>query len=163
MIAKRYNEVLLGLTLLFHLQWFFGNVYEEILTPNQFVASIEQINSYNKFFSITEPYYYYVPLTQMGTIILVYLAFSHHVSQPDQKKLIRSAAITSILATALTIYIVTQYNLKMFFGDVNRFGEGIHRLYAEWAALNGLRIALVGITIWLLFKAYRNLLKSCTH
>lgn len=70
MKVKKYVEGLLVLSLLFHLQWFFGNLYEEILTPNQIVASIEQINSYNKFFSITEPYYYYVPLTQLGTLIV---------------------------------------------------------------------------------------------
>lgn len=160
MITRRHVEALLVLSLLFHLQWFFGNVYEEILTPNQFVASIEQINSYNRFFSITEPYYYYVPLSQIGTIILLYLAYSQSIVQPEQKKLLRRGAFTSVLATLLTIYIVTQYNLKMFFGDVDRFGERIHRLYMEWAALNGVRIALVGVTVWFIFKSYRHYIKG---
>lgn len=160
MLTNRYVEILLALTLLFHLQWFFGNLYEEILTPNQIVASVEQLNSYNKFFSITQPYYYYVPLTQIGTIMLLFLAFSRSIPQTEQKKLLRRAAFLSVLATALTVYIVTQYNLRMFFGEVNGFGEGIHRLYVKWAALNGVRIAIVGTTIWFLVKAYRGQVKT---
>lgn len=157
MKIKNYIEILLVITLLTHLQWFFGNLYEEILTPNSIVATTEQINAYNHFFSITEPYYYYVPSTQIGVLILFYLAFSSKLPA-NLQKLLRFAAAFSGLNIFLTFYIVTQYNLKMFFGDVDRFGEGIHQLYLQWAILNGVRVLLSGIVIFFLFKAYRGLI-----
>lgn len=156
---RKHIEVLLILSLLFHLQWFFGNLYEEILTPNSLVATIEQINAYNRFSSVTEPYYYYIPLTQIGTLITFYLAFFGSLPLRLRKRL-RFAALTSGLATVLTIYIVTQYNLKMFFGDVEHHGERIHQLYLEWGILNGVRILLVGAAIFFLFRVYRNAIKA---
>lgn len=156
---KKHTEILLVLTLFFHLQGFFGNLYEEILTPNSIVATIEQINAYNRFPSITKPYYYYVPFTQIGVLIVFYLAVFGGLPAKLQK-LVRYAAAISGLTTALTVYIVTQYNLKMFFGDVDYLGERIHQLHLEWAILNGIRIILLGVTIFFLFKAYRNALKA---
>lgn len=157
-MRQKYIESLLILALFFHLQWFFGNFYEEILIPNQIVASIRQLNEYNRFFCITQPVYYYVPLTQIGFLITLFLAFVRSDLHPATTRLIRWAATTSLAAIALTFYIVTQYNLKMFFGDVDRFGEHIHALYLQWAMLNGVRIILVGVTVTFLAMAYRRFL-----
>jgi hypothetical protein len=157
-ITKR-TEVALLLALLFHLQWMFGNIYEEILIPNSVVASTEALNNYNKFFSLTEPYYYYVPLTQIGTLIVCYAAIMIPMPQAI-KRLMRRAALASGLATALTIFIVTQYNLKMFFGDVSHFGDTINRLYLEWAVLNAFRILLVGTAVYFIFKGYQQIVQS---
>lgn len=152
------TEIVLALSLLFHLQWFFGNLYEEILTPNSIVASIEIISAYNRYFAITEPYYYYIPLTQIGFFLVLFLAFFKTSFSPKIKTLLRRAAITSGAAIALTVYIVTQYNLKMFFGNVDRLGARIHLLYLEWAILNGLRVFLLGLTISFLYRTYRRFL-----
>lgn len=157
---KKRTEILFVLTLLFHLQGFFGNIYEEVLVPNSIVATIEQINAYNRFPSITEPYYYYIPLTQIGVLIVLYLAVFGSSLPAKPRKLMRYAAVFSVLTVVLTVYIVTQYNLKMFFGDVNHLGERIHQLHLEWAILNGIRIILYGVAIFFLFKAYRNAIKG---
>jgi hypothetical protein len=149
-------EILFILTLLFHLQWFFGNLYEQVLTPNAIVASIEQINAYNRFFTVTEPYFYYIPLTQIGTLLTIFLAFRLRAESFSGD--LRKSAVTTVLATFLTIYIVTQYNLKMFFGDVNHLGERVHELFFQWAVLNAVRILLLGITIIYLLRAYRSFL-----
>ena len=156
---KKHIEILIFFSLLFHLQWLFGNLYEEILTPNSITATVEQLNAYNDFPSITEPYYYYIPLTQIGTLIVFYLAFFSDLPSKLRKPL-RFSAAASGLATALTVFIVTEYNMKMFFGDVTRFGEHVHQLYLEWAILNGLRIILIGAAIFFLFGTYRNSLKG---
>lgn len=153
------TEILLVLTLLFHLQGFFGNLYEEVLTPNSIAATIEQINAYNSFPSITKPYYYYIPFTQIGVLLVFYLAVFGDLPA-KQQKLVRYAAVISGLTTALTVYVVTQYNLKMFFGDVTHLGERIHQLHLEWAILNGIRVIMSGIAIFFLFKAYRNAIKG---
>ncbi|MBW4471959.1 MAG: hypothetical protein KME45_16355 [Stenomitos rutilans HA7619-LM2] len=157
------TEIVLTLSLLFHLQWFFGNLYEEILTPNSIVASVEQINAYNRFFAITEPYYYYIPLTQIGFCLIVLLALTKTSVPSRLKTLLHRAAFTSGSAIALTGYIVTQYNLKLFFGNVDRFGERLHLLYLEWAILNGVRLLLLGITIFFLYKVYRGFLIKQSH
>lgn len=162
-MKRKSTEILLALSLLFHLQWFFGNVYEEILTPNSIVASAQQLNSYNSYFSVTEPYYYYIPLTQIGFFLVMFLAFFNKGVPAELKPLLRRGALTSGAAIALTAYIVTQYNLKLFFGNVDHFGERIHRLYLEWAILNGVRIILVGGTSISLFQAYRALLTKSAY
>ncbi|MBW4691191.1 MAG: hypothetical protein KME27_05425 [Lyngbya sp. HA4199-MV5] len=156
-MKHKSTEIVLALALLFHLQWFFGNLYEEILTPNNVVASIEQINAYNRYFAITKPYYYYIPFTQIGFLLVLFLAFKTDLPSKI-KSLVRRAAITSGAAIALTVYIVTQYNLKLFFGNVDRVGERIHLLYLEWAILNGFRVLLLGITIFFLYRTYRHFL-----
>ena len=156
---KKTTEFLFIVILLTHLQGFFGNLYEEILTPNSIVASIEQINAYSSFFSITKPYYYYVPFTQIGVLLLIYLAFFGRLSSKIQR-LLRFAAATSGLTVVLTAYIITQYNLKMFFGDITHLAEQIHQLYLEWAILNGIRVLLAGTTSFFLFKAYRSAIQG---
>lgn len=161
MIRHNRIELLLGAALLFHLLWFFGNLYEEVLIPNSIVASIAQINAYNQFFSVTEPYYYYVPLSQLGTLIAIFLAFAGDQPNPAFKRLVRWGAGASTLALLLTVYIVTQYNLKMFFGPVDHFGEPLlHQLYLEWGLLNALRILLTGTAGVFLFRAYRGFLRG---
>jgi hypothetical protein len=75
----RHLEVLLGLALLTQLQWLFGNIYEEVLTPNSIAASTQALDAYNAFFRYTEPYYYYVPLTHLGCIAICILAMSRSV------------------------------------------------------------------------------------
>lgn len=157
-MKPRRTEILLVLALVFHLQWFFGNVYEEILTPNQIVATTEQVNAYNRFFSLTQPYFYYVPLTQIGFLITLFLAVRPGEVLRAQRRSLRLAAGASALATGLTAYIVTQYNLKMFFGPVDHLGDRIHQLYLEWALLNLARIVLTGAAIAFLFLAYRKAL-----
>ncbi|HEY9627234.1 MAG TPA: hypothetical protein V6C84_08025 [Coleofasciculaceae cyanobacterium] len=157
-MKNKSTEVVLVLALLFHLQWFFGNLYEEILTPNSIVASAEKINAYNSYFVITKPYYYYVPLTQIGFLGVLFLAFFKSGLSSQVSVLLRRAAVLSGMATVLTGYIVTQYNLKMFFGNVDHLQAKIHLLYLEWAILNGFRILLVGTTIFFLYQAYRMLL-----
>lgn len=156
---KRRLEVLLVLSLLFHLMWFSGNLYEQILTPNQIVASVEQISNYNNFFSITKPYYYYVPLTQIGTLITIYLAFFSGLRTELTRA--RFAALASISAFLLTIFIVTQYNLNIFLSDVSHLSDSISQLHIEWAVLNGIRIVLVGMAIIFLFRVYRRFIKEC--
>ncbi len=159
-MKAKHLEWLLLAAIFFHLQWFFGNLYEAILAPNSIAASVSELNAYNRFFKKTAPYYYYVPLTQIGFLITFILCFAAKECFPGTIKKLRGAAVLSALATLLTAFIVTKYNLKMFFGEVDGLGPRIHQLHIEWAVLNGVRLMLVGGTVFLLTKAYRSVLRS---
>lgn len=157
-MAKKVDWIL-GISLLTQLQWLFGNVYEEILTPNSIVASIPQINAYNRFFRITEPYFYYVPLTQLGAFSILFLALWSWTPDVIRSPL-RKAAGAGCTAVALTVFIVTQYNLKMFFGTVDHLGAMVHQRYLEWALLNAVRVFLVATEVYFAWQAYRTLLMN---
>lgn len=147
-------ETILGFAILTQLQWLFGNVYEEILTPNSITASIQSLNCYNSFFRWTEPYFYYIPLTQLGCLTLVGMAFSSRTPRAI-RPLLAKAAVCGISALALTAFIVIHYNLRMFFGPVDHLGSAVHRLYLEWALFNALRIVMVGAECFFALQAYR--------
>lgn len=154
---SRHLEVLLGCALLTQLQWLFGNIYEEVLIPNSIAASIPALNAYNAFFRYTEPYHYYVPLTQFGCIVIWILAMSGSVPSPVKAHLTH-AAVAGAMAMSATAFIVIHYNLRMFFGSVDSLGASVHRRYLEWAIWNAIRIVLVGCEVFFAIRAYRFLL-----
>lgn len=158
-LGSRTNrqEIVLGFALLTQLQWLFGNIYEEVLTPNSITASIASLNCYNAFFKWTEPYFYYIPLTQAGCLTLLWLAIWPKTERVLKPLLVRAAVFGSA-ALLLTAFIVIHYNVRMFFGSVDHLGSAVHRLYFEWAAFNAVRIVLVGCECAFAFKAYRLLL-----
>src|SRR3954451_14563166 len=100
-----YLEALLGCALLTQLQWLFGNLYEEILTPNSIAASTQALDAYNAFFRYTEPYYYYVPLTHLGCIAICISAISRGIPVAVKAPL-RRAAVFGVMAMSVTAFIV---------------------------------------------------------
>lgn len=152
----RYLEVWLGFALLTQLQWLFGNIYEEVLTPNSITASIEALDAYNAFFRYTEPYYYYVPLTHLGCIAICIMATSRSVPLAVKSPLMRAAAF-GVMALCATAFIVIHYNLRMFFGSVDYLGASVHRRYMEWAIWNAIRIVFVAFEVVFCIRAYRSL------
>lgn len=150
----RSLEILLGFALLTQLQWLFGNIYEEVLTPNSIAASIQALDAYNAFFRYTEPYYYYVPLTQLGCLAICSLAASRSVPFAVKAPLKR-AAFFGAMALSATAFIVIHYNLRMFFGSVDYLGASVHRRYLEWAIWNAVRIVFVACEVLFCIRAYR--------
>jgi hypothetical protein len=134
-------------------QWFFGNLYEQIvLVPNSLVSSYAQHRCWQAYFVVTNPIYYYVPFTQLAVCLVWYLCFTQ--KHPEIKKLLYRASLYGLLALALTAVIVTQLNLKVFFGNLDLIKDQLYQLSLIWMIANGVRLVLVGATLGYTFKSY---------
>ncbi len=132
--------------------WFFGNLYEGIvLAPNQLVDTIEKLEIWDQYFTVTNPIFYFVPITHLAVILIWILAFNRKLSY-DVAKDIKKSAVILFLAEVVTVYIVTQLNLSLFFGE--EFSQKSIFKVRLWNVLNLLRVILVGRALWFAFKAY---------
>lgn len=144
---------LLAFSLFFLAHWFFGNLYEEIvLAPNQLTNSYEALKSWQGYFTITNQIYYYVPFTQIAVFVVCFLYLKS--SNEKEKRLLKKASIFGLLSIIITALIVTQLNLKLFFGDIEKYKEQIYNLSVIWLIGNALRLYLVGNTLYYTFKTY---------
>lgn len=141
------------------LYWFFGNLYEQVvISPNWIVNSEEQMKRLNDFFIVTTPTLYFVPITQLATI-LVWIAFFVNKT-PITKVWYRRAAVFAVLSTILNFIIVSTTVIKLFSPEYQSYRNGLYDLCFRWNILNVFRMALVGTTIYFLFGAYRVLDKQ---
>jgi hypothetical protein len=150
--SKTFNRLLI-FSLFFLAHWFFGNLYEEIVVaPNQLTNTYESLKHWRQYFIISNPIYYYVPFTQIAVIAVCYLYF---VAKNDiEKKLLKKAGIFGLLAIAISIVIVTQLNLKLFFGDIEKYKSEVFSLSVTWLIANGIRLYFVGSSLYYTFRAY---------
>jgi len=152
MTNKTFNRLCI-FSLFFTACWFFGNLYEEIvIVPNQLSDTYRALQLWQSYFTVTNPIYYYVPFTQIAVVVIWILFFTS--KQLKEKQLLKKAAICGTIAIALTILIVTQINMKLFYGDLNKYKDQLYSLVIMWLFGNALRLLLVGISLYLLFKAY---------
>lgn len=136
--------------------WLFGNLYEAIVfSPNWVVDSPAQLKRLNDFYVHTSPVIYFVPVTQLATVLVWILFFVHKTTavKPDLKK----ASVFALLATGLNVFIVSTIVLKLFGTDYAAYGDYLSTLTWRWNFLNGVRILLVGTTFYFLFNAYRKM------
>lgn len=68
--------------------------------------------------------------------------------------MLKKAALLGLGAIVLTALIVTQLNLKLFFGDLERYREQLFTLSVIWPIGNAIRICLVGGALVYTFKTY---------
>ena len=138
------------------LYWFFGNLYETIvISPNWVMDSPTQMKRLNEFFVLTSPTLYFVPITQIATIV-VWIIWGRNKIDTVKREL-KWAGIFSILATILNVVIVSTVVLKLFARDFEKYGEYLTTLTWRWNILNFFRMVLVGTTIYFLFNVYRKL------
>jgi hypothetical protein len=136
--------------------WFFGNLYETIvISPNWVVDSPAQLKRLNEFFVTTSPTIYFVPITQLATILVWFLFWKNKVD--SVKTELRNASILAVLATILNAVIVSTIVLKLFAPDFEKYGDYLTTLTWRWNVLNCFRMILVATTIYYLFNAYRKL------
>jgi hypothetical protein len=136
--------------------WFFGNLYETIvISPNWVVDSPAQLKRLNEFFVTTSPTIYFVPITQLATILVWFLFWKNKVD--SVKTELRNASILAVLATILNALIVSTIVLKLFAPDFEKYGDYLTTLTWRWNVLNCFRMILVATTIYYLFNAYRKL------
>ncbi|WP_412476570.1 hypothetical protein [Flavobacterium sp. TBRC 19031] len=152
MQIKTFNR-LLGFSLFFLAHWFFGNLYEEIvLAPNQLTESYQALKNWQGYFTVTNQIFYYVPFTQIAVFVVCYLYFK--AANSKEKAYLKKASIFGLLSIALTALIVTQLNLKLFFGDIEKYKSEIYTLSVIWLIGNAIRLYLVGSSLYFTFKAY---------
>jgi small-conductance mechanosensitive channel len=152
MQQQTYNR-LLGFSLFFLAHWFFGNLYEEIvLAPNQLMNTFQALKSWHSYFTYTNQIHYYVPFTQLAVVVLCILYFKSH--QEVEKALLKRASLFGVSAIVLTILIITQLNLKLFFGDLEQHKQEIRTLSIIWFIGNALRLYLVGSALYYTLKLY---------
>jgi hypothetical protein len=154
MTNKISNDLLLfalfGISL-----WFFGNLYEGIvIAPNMLKDSIHKVQDWQNFFVITNPVIFYVPVAPMAIFIIIFLYFRTNGDKTILKRHLKCATISGLLALALGILIVTQINLKLFFGDVQKYSKDIYKMSVLWNVLNIIRLAFLIPTLLYTFKAY---------
>ncbi len=136
--------------------WFFGNLYEAIvISPNWVVDSPTQMKRLNEFFVTTSPTIYFVPLTQIATVLVWFLLWKNKVNSIRLE--LKRASIFAVLVTILNTIIVSTVVLKLFGTDFEKYGDFLTTLTWRWNVLNFFRMVLVGMTIYYLFNAYRKL------
>lgn len=146
-------EKLLLISLFFLAHWFFGNLYEEIvLAPNQIVNTHERLQCWQNYFTVTNQIYYYVPFTQISVIIVCCLFWT--CKDQTVKSLLKKASIFGLLSIVVTVIIITQLNVKLFFGNLEQYRDQLFAMSIIWMIANALRIYLVGSALFYTFRSY---------
>lgn len=136
--------------------WFFGNLYEAVvISPNWVYDSAAQLERLNAFFQRSSPTLYFVPLTQLATMLVWYVTWRNR--EPSASRPLRWASLFAVLATALNFAIVSTLVTRLFGETRSTEPATIQSLTVRWNSLNALRIALTGSTMVALFEAFRRL------
>lgn len=158
-MTKPIQKNLTLLAVLGLLYWFFGNLYETIvISPNWIVDSPAQMQRLNHFFVRTSPTLYFVPLTQIATLLvwLVWLINREDYLKRDYKM----AAIFAAFSTLLNFFIVSTIVIKLFGDDFMTRADQLNTLCWRWNVLNTFRMIVVFTTTHFMFQAFRKLDKA---
>jgi hypothetical protein len=151
---KWYNGILL-FTLFGIAMWFFGNLYEAIVIgPNMIHDSMNRLHAWQQFFVLTNPVFFYVPIPQLATLALLGLFIKAPAGSVELKRLLKIANVFQLSSIALSVYIISQINFKLFFGDLSKYTDSVAALALLWNVLNIIRVLLVGVALTFVFKAY---------
>jgi hypothetical protein len=141
----------LQLALFFMAYWFFGNLYEEIvLIPNQLVNTLDALNCWQSYFTITDQLYYFVPCVLASVMLTSILFFKS--KERVQRKLLKKATIFAMLPAGLSIIIVNELNEKLFYGNLEEYKDQLQFLATLWMLGNAIRMCMVGIAMYFLFQ-----------
>ena len=139
------RRILMYFTVFGIAMWFFGNLYEAIVIgPNIAGDSKEQLKAFQQFTEVTNPVYYYVPLTLIAAITLLVWFFRTSWRAPEKLSLALSA-VAQIAGIALSVYIITKLNMTLFFGALGETPHELHQLALRWNVLNLIRLALAAV------------------
>jgi hypothetical protein len=160
MKSKLFNNLLLfslcGIAL-----GFFGTLYEGVVYGPKFLdVSMERMLFWKSFTSVISPVIYYVPWVYLATITLVVLYFNAPKERDGTKKRLKLAGIFQIASLALTIYILTQINFKLMFGNLEKYAGTIPAKVILFNILSVLRVAFGAMALAFVFKAYIQIQKG---
>ncbi len=134
--------------------WLFGNLYESIVfSPNWVEDSPAQMRRLHEFFTHTGPTLYFVPLTQLATLLAWVLLWRNR--DDAARPFYRRAGLWAVALTAVNAYIVAVVVPKLFGANYLSQAERLTSYCWQWNILNVLRMALTATTMAYLFNAYR--------
>ena len=106
--------------------YFFGILYEGVVYgPKLMDVSMERMLFWKNFTSVISPIIYYVPWVYLATLALIVLYFKTPKEKAELKNKLQWASILQIVSLALTIYILTQINFKLRFGNLEKYADAI--------------------------------------
>jgi hypothetical protein len=127
--------------------WFFGNLYEAVVIgPNIAGDTKEQLRAFQQFTVVTNPVYYYIPLTQIAAVTLI-VWFVRTPWRAPEKRSLFIASLAEIAAVALSIYIIVKLNMTLFFGSLGETPDELHRLALQWNLLNLIRVGVTALAL----------------
>ncbi|AMW18479.1 hypothetical protein Chelonae_p0728 [[Mycobacterium] chelonae subsp. bovistauri] len=127
--------------------WFFGNLYEAVVIgPNIAGDTKEQLRAFQQFTVVTNPVYYYIPLTQIAAVTLIVWFVRTPWRAPEKRSLFIASA-AEIAAVALSIYIIVKLNMTLFFGSLGETPDELHRLALQWNLLNLVRVGVTALAL----------------
>jgi hypothetical protein len=135
--------------------WFFGNLYEGIvIAPNLLAGPVDKLRHWQTFFTATNPVYFYIPIAPLAALTIFILYFKTAKENIALKRHLGYAALFLIIALGLSIFIITQINLQLFFGVIPRVPGKAYQLSVLWNILNGVRIIFLAGALYQAFQAY---------
>ena len=153
MMSNKTFDRFLFFALFFMAYAFFGNLYEEIvLVPNHLTNPSAVLSAYHRYFVLSNPVYYFVPVTQLAIVVVVILFFKSEDGR--QKELLKKAVIYCLLSVVVTAFIVTQINLKLFSPEFVPYADELYTLSIMWLVGNTLRMIFVGGSLYFILKTY---------
>ena len=141
------RRILMYFTVFGIAMWFFGNLYEAVVIgPNIAGDTKEQLRAFQQFTVVTNPVYYYIPLTQIAAVTLI-VWFVRTPWRAPEKRSLFIASLAEIAAVALSIYIIVKLNMTLFFGSLGETPDELHRLALQWNLLNLVRVGVTALTL----------------
>lgn len=141
------RRILMYFTVFGIAMWFFGNLYEAVVIgPNIAGDTKEQLRAFQQFTVVTNPVYYYIPLTQIAALTLI-VWFVRTPWRAPEKRSLFIASLAEIAAVALSIYIIVKLNMTLFFGSLGETPDELHRLALQWNLLNLVRVGVTALAL----------------
>ncbi|OHU33932.1 anthrone oxygenase family protein [Mycobacteroides chelonae] len=141
------RRILMYFTVFGIAMWFFGNLYEAVVIgPNIAGDTKEQLRAFQQFTVVTNPVYYYIPLTQIAAVTLI-IWFVRTPWRAPEKRSLFIASLAEIAAVALSIYIIVKLNMTLFFGSLGETPDELHRLALQWNLLNLIRVGVTALAL----------------
>jgi hypothetical protein len=153
-MTRAFNHLLL-FSLFGIAMWFFGNLYEAIVIgPNMLQNSVHQLQAWRNFFVVTNPVFFYVPVPQLATVAVIILFIKTPADKTEIKRYLKTATIFQVVSIILSVYIITQLNMKLFFGDLSQYQDQLNGLALQWNILNLIRVCMAAVVLVFVFRAY---------
>ncbi|WP_257667939.1 hypothetical protein [Parapedobacter tibetensis] len=154
MKTKFFNNLLLfslfGIAL-----YFFGILYEGVVYgPKLLDTTMERMLFWKNFTSVINPMIYYVPWVYLATIVLIVLYFKTPREKAQLKNRLKWAGIFQIISLVFTIYILSQINFKMSFGNLDKYADAIPSKVILFNIFSILRMVFGAISLTYTFRAY---------
>ncbi|GLE58574.1 hypothetical protein NJBCHELONAE_38840 [Mycobacteroides chelonae] len=141
------RRILMYFTVFGIAMWFFGNLYEAVVIgPNIAGDTKEQLRAFQQFTVVTNPVYYYIPLTQIAAVTLI-VWFVRTPWRAPEKRSLFIASLAEIAAVTLSIYIIVKLNMTLFFGSLGETPDELHRLALQWNLLNLVRVGVTALAL----------------